>query len=189
LKAEVLRAIVCKMKSFICHGINFKNSANCVDVIKGFATNHMMAFAKNQNFTKILLEALVNGPLILREILVKSIGENEGMSKAMLSYIRHCIVKKEIRDVNPEHLMINIVGMNLIYFISAPIALGLSEVGKFRRGMGIAIIGGLIGSTFLSLVVVPAVFDYIDGFRLWTRKLFHRPALREINKINSNIEV
>jgi len=38
----------------------------------------------------------------------------------------------------------------------------------------------------LSLVVVSAVFGYIDGFRLWTRKLFHRPALREIDKINSN---
>ena len=70
-----------------------------------------------------------------------------------------------------------------------PLALGLSEVGKFRRGMGIAIIGGLISSTFLSLVVVPAVFGYIDDLRLFTRKLFHRPALREIDKIKSDIEI
>jgi len=70
-----------------------------------------------------------------------------------------------------------------------PIAIGLSEVGKFRKGMGIVIIGGLISSTFLSIVVVPAVLGYIDDFRLYTKKLFHRPALRGIDKMQSDIEL
>ena len=128
--AEVLSAILLKMKSFICHEVDYKNYSNCVDVIKSFATNHMMAFAKNPNFTKILLEAIVNDPIVLKEILLKS-HEGMDMDKEMLNYIKQCIERKEIRNVNPEHLMINIVGMNLIYFIGAPIAESLLGLNVF----------------------------------------------------------
>ncbi len=51
-----------------------------------------------------------------------------------------------------------------------PIAIGLTELGSQRQSMGMAIIGGLISSTFLTLVVVPAAFGYIDDFRLWIKK-------------------
>jgi HAE1 family hydrophobic/amphiphilic exporter-1 len=50
-----------------------------------------------------------------------------------------------------------------------PVAIGLNEASKQRTSMGIAIIGGLISSTLLSLVVVPAAFIYIDRFRLWAK--------------------
>lgn len=65
-----------------------------------------------------------------------------------------------------------------------PLALALTEMGKFRQSMGIAIIGGLISSTALTLIVIPAIFGYMDTFRLWTRKLVGRPILREIDKVN-----
>ncbi|MDZ4678201.1 MAG: efflux RND transporter permease subunit [Oligoflexia bacterium] len=52
-----------------------------------------------------------------------------------------------------------------------PIALGLSEAARSRTSMGIAIIGGLISSTLLTLVVVPAAFGYIDDFRNWGGRL------------------
>lgn len=51
-----------------------------------------------------------------------------------------------------------------------PVAIGLNEASKQRTSMGIAIIGGLISSTLLSLVVVPAAFTYIDRFRLWMKR-------------------
>jgi hydrophobic/amphiphilic exporter-1 (mainly G- bacteria), HAE1 family len=50
-----------------------------------------------------------------------------------------------------------------------PIALGLNEASKSRTSMGVAIIGGLITSTLLTLIVVPAAFSYIDRFRLWSK--------------------
>jgi len=50
-----------------------------------------------------------------------------------------------------------------------PIAIGLSESSKPRTAMGIAIIGGLISSTILTLIVVPAIFSYIDRFRIWIK--------------------
>lgn len=55
-----------------------------------------------------------------------------------------------------------------------PVAMGLNEASKQRTGMGIAIIGGLISSTLLSLVIVPAAFSYIDRFRVWSKNLMMR---------------
>lgn len=53
-----------------------------------------------------------------------------------------------------------------------PIAIGLNEASAQRTSMGVAIIGGLISSTLLTLLVVPAAFGYIDDFRMWIgRKL------------------
>jgi len=53
-----------------------------------------------------------------------------------------------------------------------PIAIGLNEASAQRTSMGVAIIGGVLSSTFLTLLVVPAAFGYIDDFGRWlTRKL------------------
>lgn len=46
-----------------------------------------------------------------------------------------------------------------------PIAIGLNEASKQRTSMGIAVIGGLISSTILSLLIVPAVYPYVERFR------------------------
>lgn len=46
-----------------------------------------------------------------------------------------------------------------------PIAIGLNEASRQRTSMGIAVIGGLISSTLLTLVVVPAAYSYIERFR------------------------
>jgi len=44
-----------------------------------------------------------------------------------------------------------------------PIAIGLGADASFRQPMAIAVIGGLITSTCLSLLVVPVVFTYMHG--------------------------
>jgi multidrug efflux pump subunit AcrB len=60
-----------------------------------------------------------------------------------------------------------------------PLALGLSGDPSFRSPMAIAVIGGLITSTLLSLLVVPAVFTYVDDIEHWfgrmTGKLRRHP--------------
>lgn len=53
-----------------------------------------------------------------------------------------------------------------------PLALGWGADPSFRSPMAIAVIGGLITSTLLSLLVVPAVFTYVDDFeKLVKRRL------------------
>jgi HAE1 family hydrophobic/amphiphilic exporter-1 len=62
-----------------------------------------------------------------------------------------------------------------------PTALGLSEVGQFRKGMGIVVIGGVISSTILTLIVVPSVFEYMDKIRLFLRRITGRPEKRMVD--------
>ena len=44
----------------------------------------------------------------------------------------------------------------------APVAIGLGEGGEFYRPMAVAIIGGTITSTLLTLLVVPTFYDSIE---------------------------
>ena len=48
-----------------------------------------------------------------------------------------------------------------------PTALGLGKGSEFRQPMAVAVIGGLITSTVLSLVLVPVVYEIIDDFERW----------------------
>ena len=56
-----------------------------------------------------------------------------------------------------------------------PIAVGWGAAdGSFRSPMAVAVIGGLITSTVLSLLVVPAVFTYIDDIKNWLQRTAKR---------------
>lgn len=46
-----------------------------------------------------------------------------------------------------------------------PIAIGLNEVSNQRSSLGAAVIGGVVSSTFLTLIVIPAVFNYMEVIR------------------------
>jgi len=43
-----------------------------------------------------------------------------------------------------------------------PVAIGVGEGGEFYRPMAVAIIGGMITSTFLTLLVIPSIYDSIE---------------------------
>jgi HAE1 family hydrophobic/amphiphilic exporter-1 len=51
-----------------------------------------------------------------------------------------------------------------IFLGTLPMALG-GEASRFRGGMGLAICGGILVSTVMTLVVVPAVFEFMDKLR------------------------
>ena len=55
-----------------------------------------------------------------------------------------------------------------------PLALGWGADPSFRSPMAIAVIGGLITSTVLSLLVIPAVFTYVDDAGNWVKRLLER---------------
>lgn len=59
-----------------------------------------------------------------------------------------------------------------------PVAFSFGEGSEFRKPMGQAVIGGIITSTFLTLLIVPVVYTILDDFsvaRLF-KKIFRRNA-------------
>jgi HAE1 family hydrophobic/amphiphilic exporter-1 len=52
-----------------------------------------------------------------------------------------------------------------------PVALGFGADVEFRAPMAIAVIGGLITSTFLSLLYIPVVFVFMDMLKNWSGKI------------------
>jgi predicted RND superfamily exporter protein len=70
-----------------------------------------------------------------------------------------------------------------------PVALGIGEAAKGRMSMGIAIIGGILLSTFLTLIVVPAIFAYIDRFRSFVETPFSLDTvLKRFKNTNPDME-
>jgi multidrug efflux pump subunit AcrB len=55
-----------------------------------------------------------------------------------------------------------------------PLALGWGADPSFRSPMAITVIGGLITSTLLSLLVVPAVFTYVDDLEHWLKRMMRK---------------
>ncbi|WP_332766078.1 efflux RND transporter permease subunit [Phenylobacterium sp.] len=50
-----------------------------------------------------------------------------------------------------------------------PTAFALEKGAEFRQPMAVAVIGGLITSTLLSLVLVPVVYEFVDDFENWLK--------------------
>ena len=59
-----------------------------------------------------------------------------------------------------------------------PVAIGVGEGGEFYRPMAVAIIGGTITSTFLTLLVIPSFYDSIETSRDRAVAKFKARALR-----------
>jgi HAE1 family hydrophobic/amphiphilic exporter-1 len=51
-----------------------------------------------------------------------------------------------------------------------PLAAGLNEGSVIAAELGTVVIGGLLSSTFLTLLVVPVVYSLVDGARSWRRR-------------------
>ncbi|MGE3611283.1 MAG: efflux RND transporter permease subunit [Bacteriovoracaceae bacterium] len=65
-----------------------------------------------------------------------------------------------------------------------PIAIGLNEASKQRTSMGIALIGGLISSTLLTLIIVPAAYTYIEKFRHFVNRIFGKVlTIESVDKV------
>lgn len=51
-----------------------------------------------------------------------------------------------------------------------PVAIGLNEASSQRKSLGIAVVGGVFVSTVLTLILIPAVFSFIERGRQWMLK-------------------
>jgi multidrug efflux pump subunit AcrB len=61
-----------------------------------------------------------------------------------------------------------------------PVAMGWAGDPSFRSPMGVAVIGGLVVSTVMSLFIVPAMFTVIDDFQQWLGRKFTRESREKL---------
>jgi multidrug efflux pump subunit AcrB len=85
-------------------------------------------------------------------------------------------VPKDEAIVDAGHKRAQPIVMTTVAMVAGmlPIALALTGDGSWRAPMGVTVIGGLILSTVLTLVIVPAGFHLADSFEKWLAPLFGR---------------
>ena len=111
---------------------------------------------------------LLNGIAVKNSILIVDyaiLGERAGLSREA-ALIDAC--RKRVRPVIMTTLA---MGAGML-----PIALGLGADGNFRTPLGVSVIGGLLTSTLLSLVVVPAAYSLVAE----TTERYIRPLQRRL---------
>lgn len=89
-------------------------------------------------------------------ILVDAVNQlkKEGLSR------RDAIIEAGQRRIRP------IVMTSLTTILALlPLTFGFGEGASLRSPMALAVIGGLVTSTLLTLAVIPCVYDYLDRFR------------------------
>lgn len=84
---------------------------------------------------------------------------NRGMSR-----------EEALLKAGPVRLRPIIMTTAAMVFGMLPTALKIGEGAETRAPMAIAVIGGLITSTLLTLVVVPVVYTFVDDVEAWFRK-------------------
>jgi HAE1 family hydrophobic/amphiphilic exporter-1 len=90
-----------------------------------------------------------------KQLMAKGVGQIEALLKAGRTRLRPILMTS----------FALIAGM-------LPIAIGLNEASRQRTSMGIAIIGGLISSTVLTLFIIPSAFIYIERLNKWVSSFF-----------------
>ena len=128
----ILSAIIIHMAEQLKN--KFKKISDPAQMIRLFVKNHLRAFSKNMNYTKIILEALIHNPDELKKAaeFLKTAHfrplEKSGDHGPLVKIFETGISKGTFRKIDPAQTLISIMGMILIYFISKPISQAMLDI-------------------------------------------------------------
>jgi len=105
-------------------------------------------------------------------------------TKNSILLVEYAIVSRRDRDMNRAEALLDACSKRARPIVMTTMAMGAGMLpvaldigtgdGSFRSPMAIVVIGGLITSTFLSLLVIPVVFTYVDDVVQFMTRLFKR---------------
>jgi HAE1 family hydrophobic/amphiphilic exporter-1 len=90
-----------------------------------------------------------------------------------------------LRIAGPTRLRPILMTTSALVLAMSPIALKLGEGSEWRAPMAVTVIGGLITSTLLTLVLIPAVYTILDDFQGFLSRApgrLHNLALRLLRR-------
>ncbi|MFZ5805684.1 MAG: efflux RND transporter permease subunit [Verrucomicrobiota bacterium] len=128
-----------------------------------FITTHLPEIASmNMNLYSLigfvlLLGLVTKNSILLVEFANQRVAEGMDATKAMIEAGR---IRFRPILMTALSTMIGIL----------PIAIGMGAGGESRRPLGVAVIGGMLTSTFLTLYIVPVVYILLDKIRFRKRK-------------------
>jgi hydrophobic/amphiphilic exporter-1 (mainly G- bacteria), HAE1 family len=67
-----------------------------------------------------------------------------------------------ITEAGPRRMRPVLMTQLATVFGMIPVAMSVSQGAEFRNGMGVLIIGGILSSTFLTLLIVPVAYSLVD---------------------------
>jgi AcrR family transcriptional regulator len=139
--SSILRKIAVSIAEKIEHSM--KKISTHADRLKIVAQSHFETYSQNINLTKVLLEAMATNPAdVEKAVAIVRLSDYKGRNvfsaERFFSFVTQGVTEGVFRKVNPKQLLISIVGMNMIYFISHPIAqaflqLGVDDEKKFIK--------------------------------------------------------
>ncbi|MFZ5524024.1 MAG: efflux RND transporter permease subunit [Pseudomonadota bacterium] len=98
-------------------------------------------------------------------------------TKNSILLVEYAIVSRRERGMNRAEALLDACRKRVRPIVMTTMAMGAGMLpvaldvgsgdGSFRSPMAIVVIGGLITSTFLSLLVIPVVFTYVDDVIVW----------------------
>ena len=109
-------------------------------------------------------------------------------TKNSILLVEYAIVSRRDRGINRVEALLDACKKRARPIVMTTMAMGAGMLpvaldlglgdGSFRSPMSIVVIGGLITSTFLSLLVIPVVFTYVDDIIVWTVKRLQKMKLK-----------
>jgi HAE1 family hydrophobic/amphiphilic exporter-1 len=115
----------------------------------------------------VLYESFIHPITILSGLPSAVFGAQRQGSSAYDSIWRGCLLR--FRPI----MMTSMAAL----FGTLPIALGYGEGADARQPLGLAVVGGLLVSQFLTLYITPVIYLYLERLQEWLRK--DRSAARD----------
>jgi multidrug efflux pump subunit AcrB len=181
--AEVMREL------FASFGVAMFTGVLCIYIVlvllfKGFMQPATILWALILSVPGAFLALFLTGTAISMPAMIGLVMLMGIATKNSILLVEYAIVSHRVRGMNRLEAMLDACRKRARPIIMTTLAMGAGMLpaalnlgtsdNSFRSPMSIVVIGGLITSTFLSLLVIPVVFTYVDDIILMAGRIVRK---------------